>query len=204
MLFRRPAARPFLSSSQRSVLPARIGRVLRDEDVVGAAGDRAHQREIAAVPAHHLDDEAALVAGRGAGDGVDGLDDPVQRRVGTDRHVGADHVVVDRTDQSGDHQRRVPVGGGLVDRAGRQQLGDQGRPFLAQQVGAAQAAVATDDDQPVDALEQQVVHRLAPPVAFPEFQRPGGADHGAAAVQDAADVVPADRPDPVAAIDQPW
>ncbi|WP_284285231.1 hypothetical protein, partial [Arsenicicoccus piscis] len=38
---------------------------------------------------------------------VDGLDDPVQRAVGADRHVRPDQVVVDRPDQPRDHQRRV-------------------------------------------------------------------------------------------------
>ena len=151
-------------------LPARVGWVLRDEDIVGPAGDGTHQGEIAAVPAHHLDDEAALMAGGRAGDGVDGLDDPVQRGIRTDRHVSADHVVVDRPDQAGDHQRRMPVGGRLVDRAGRPQLLDQRRPLLTQQVGTAQAAVTADHHQPVDALEQQVVHGLQPSRSVPEFQ----------------------------------
>ena len=123
-----PAGRPAVLQQLAEIgLPAGVGRILRDEHVVGTAGDGAHQREIAAVPAHHLDDEAALVAGRRTGDGIDGLDDAVQRRVGTDRHIRTDHVVVDRPDQTGDHQRRVPVSGGLVDRAGRQQFRDQGR-----------------------------------------------------------------------------
>ena len=120
----------------------------------------------------------------------------------TDRHIRTDHVVVDRPDQAGDHQRRVPVSGGLVNRAGRQQFRDQGRPFLTQPIGTAEAAIAADHDQPVDALEQQVVYCLAATVSFPEFQRTGGPDDGAAAIQDAADVIPTDGPDAVTALDQ--
>ncbi len=93
-------------------LPAVVGRALGDEDPVGTGGHAAHQRQVAGVPAHHLDDEAALVAGGRAGDRVQRLDDPAQRRVGADGHVGAEHIVVDRADQA--HDRQVRVRGGDV------------------------------------------------------------------------------------------
>ena len=64
------------------------------------------------MPAHHLDDEGALVAGRGAAQRIHRLDDPVQRGVGADRHVGAGHVVVDGSDQTDQTQERV-LGGDL-------------------------------------------------------------------------------------------
>ena len=184
------------------VLPA-LGRgVLRDEHVVRPAGDRGHQRQVAAVPAHHLDHERALVAGRGAGQGVDRLEDPVQRRVGAHGHVRPDHVVVDRPDHPGDDQvavaRRDLRGHG----AGLDQLGQQLRPLGAEHVGAGQRSVAADHHQPVDAPLEQVVGRTAAPVAGAEVGRAGGADHGAAAVQDGADRPPLEALDPVAAVDQ--
>lgn len=49
---------------------------------------------IPAVSAHDLHDEGALVRVGGADDGVDGLDDAVQRRVRADRHVRAAEVIV--------------------------------------------------------------------------------------------------------------
>src|SRR5664279_2463153 len=69
-------------------------------------------------------------------------------------------------------------------------------------ISAGQAAVAADDDQPVDAKVQQVQHRQAPARSLPEVRRAGGADYRATTVQDAADIVPADRPDTVPAVDQ--
>ncbi len=86
-----------------------IGRVFRDEHPIGAGGQPAHQRQVAAVAPHDFDDEGALVAGGGAADGVDGLGDAVQGRVGADGHIGAEHIVVDRADQADDAQ----VGMGL-------------------------------------------------------------------------------------------
>jgi hypothetical protein len=46
--------------------------------------------------------------------------------------------------------------------------------------------------------------RCAPPtLTLAELRRAGGADHGAAAVQDADDVIPGHRTDSVAAVDEP-
>src|SRR5215218_1629839 len=73
---------------------------------------------------------------------------------------------------------------------------------MAQQVGPGQAAVAADHDQPVDAPLHEVVGGPAPALALAERHRAGGADHGAAAVQDVADVVPGHRADAVAPVDQ--
>ena len=58
------------------------------------------------MPAHDLHDEGPLVGGGGWDDGVDGLDDPVEGRVGPDGHVGPAEVVVDRAH----HAHDVEVG----------------------------------------------------------------------------------------------
>ena len=87
---------------------------------------------------HHLDDEAALVAGRGGRERVDRLDDPVQGGVRTDGHVGPDEVVVDGPDQPGEDQGRVRgcrLGG---DPALGDQLGQQVRPVGPEQVQPGQ------------------------------------------------------------------
>jgi hypothetical protein len=47
------------------------------------------------------------------------------------------------------------------------------------------------------------MRRPAAALALAERHRAGGADHGAAAVQDVADVIPGHWPDVVAAVDQP-
>ena len=61
----------------------------REQREVGAGGDRGRHREVAAVAAHDLDDERAVVRGRGVGDLVARLDDRVHRGVDADRQAGA-------------------------------------------------------------------------------------------------------------------
>ena len=183
------------------VLPALLGRVLRDQDVVAAAGDRRHQGQVAAVAAHHLDHEAALVAGRGAGQRVDRLDDAVQRGIGADGGVGADQVVVDRADQAGEHQGGVGFGDLPADLPGLDQFGEQAGPVGAELVQARERAVPADHHQPVDALLQQVAGGAPPSLPLPEVLAAEGADDGAALVQDAAHVRPGELADAVAAVD---
>ncbi len=200
MLSRRPASRPRRSGAH-ALLPALLGRVLRDEHVVTATGDGAHEGEVAAVPAHHLHHEGALVAGGRAGQVVDRVDDAVQGAVRTDRHVRADQVVVDRADQARDHEGGVVGSDGRVDLAGGDQLLEQPGPLLLEQVEAGEAAVATDDDDPVDALQQQVLRRLEPPGPLPELHAAERPDRRSTLVEDAADVLPGEPADPVAAVD---
>ena len=182
------------------LLPAGRRRILRDEDIVTPAGDGAHQGEVAAVASHHLDDEAPLVACRCAGQGVDGIDDAVQCGVSPDGHVGADQVVVDRADQAGEHERWVGVGHGLLELAGRHQFGQQLAPFRPELIEPGQRAVAADDDQPVDAVFEQIAGRPASPVPLPEGLAAEGADHRPTLVQDSADVLPGQFTDTIAAV----
>ncbi len=183
------------------VLPAHLGRMLRDQDVVAAAGDRRHQGQVAAVASHHLDHEAALMAGRGAGQRVDRLDDAMQRGIGADRRVGADQVVVDRADQAGEHQGGVGVGDLPADLPGLDQFGEQAGPVGAELVQARQRAVPADHHQPVDALLQQVAGGAPASLPLAEVLAAEGADDGAAPVQDAAHVRPGELTDAVAAVD---
>jgi hypothetical protein len=62
---------------------AEVGDELVGEyvDDGGRGGQGGHQREVAAMPSHHLNDEGALVAGGGAAQGIHRLDDPMQRGV---------------------------------------------------------------------------------------------------------------------------
>ena len=82
-------------------------------------------------------------------------------------------------------------------------VGEQVGPLAAEHVRAGQRAVAADDDQAVDAV-QAIMLRAA-------FSRPSRVRNssdraepmiGAAALDDAADVRPGERPDLVAALDQ--
>src|SRR4029450_11158985 len=103
--------------------------------------------QVAAVAAHDLDDEGALMARRGAVEGVERLDDAVQRRVGPEGHIGPEHVVVDRARYADEPEEPVLVGGAGLEGPG---------PPPGEAVRAGQAAVAADDDQPVDTAVDQV------------------------------------------------
>ena len=63
--------------------------LLGQVDPLGAGGQPAEQREVAAVAAHHLDDEHPARGDRGLPDLVDVGDDAVQRRVAADAQFGA-------------------------------------------------------------------------------------------------------------------
>ena len=106
MLERRPIARPASQGPTHRICPlVGIGGALRDQHECWPPWPtRAHEREVAAVTSHHLDHERSLVARCSALDRVDRFGDPVQCRVGADRHVGAEHVIVDRADQADDRQ----------------------------------------------------------------------------------------------------
>ena len=58
---------------------------------------------------HDFDHKSALVACRRAADGIDGLGDAMERGVGTDSHIGAENIIVDRAGQS--DQGDVPMAG---------------------------------------------------------------------------------------------
>ncbi len=62
-----------------------------------------------------------------------------------------------------------------------------------ERVGRRETAVATDDDEVIDAVLDEIVCRLEPALAGPELVGSGGADDRAALVHDAADRVPGHR-----------
>ena len=172
------------------VLPARARGVLRREHVVGAAGDRRHEGQVTAVATHDLDDEGALVRGRRTGQLVDGIQDAMQRSVGADRHVRAHEVVIDRADETDDDEGRV-LGGGLGrDHALGSQLGDVLGPLAAELVRTRQGAVATNHDEVIDAMLEQVRSRAVAALVRTEVSAASRADHRAAFGQDRGHVRP--------------
>lgn len=54
--------------------------------------------------AHDLHNKCSLMRIRRTDDCIDGFDDTVQRRVGTDCHVRAAEIIIDRTNHPGDVQ----------------------------------------------------------------------------------------------------
>ena len=69
--------------------------LLGDEDLGRAAGDARVQGDPAGVPAHHLDDQDAVVGLGRRVQPVDGLGGDVDGGVEAEREVGAGQVVVD-------------------------------------------------------------------------------------------------------------
>ena len=172
------------------VLPTRARRILGREHVVGAARDSRHEGQVAAVAAHDLDDERALVRGRRTGQLVDGIQDAVQRGIRADRHVRAHEVVVNRADEADDDESRV-LGGGLGrNHALGSQLSDVLRPLAAELVRTRQGAVATDHDEVIDAVLEQVCGRAVAPLVRAEVSTASRADHRAAFGQDRGHVRP--------------
>ncbi len=143
---------------------------LRQQDDVGAAGQAGVQRDPAGVPAHDLDDQRAVVRLGGGVQPVDRLHRDVDRGVEAERVVGRVEVVVDRLGHADDVDAEVA---------------ELGRD--------TQGVLAADGDERVHALLGQV--RLDPlDAAFDlERVRPGRAENGAAAGQDAADLGDAER-----------
>ena len=109
------------------------------------------------------------MAGCGGGDGVHRFHDAMEGRVGADGHVRPKHVVVDGPDQSDQGKEGMGVGRGLIDGAFGDQLLEQFGPFLAKEIGAGQAAVAANDDEPSMPFCDQVEGGLAPALRAPEM-----------------------------------
>ncbi len=177
-----------------------LGRILRNQDPVSTGRDRAHQRQIATVAAHDFDDKGSLVAGCGAVDRIDRFSDPVQSSVGADGHIGPEHVVVDRADQANQCETTVRLGHVLFDLTFRDEILQVTPPLFSKEIGASEAAIATDDHECIDAQFDQVLGRLAATLGSPERVAAGGSEHRATLVEDATDRLGSRRGDQLATV----
>ena len=143
-----------------------VGGRLGDENRRGAGTDGGVQGDVAGVAAHHLHEEEAVVAIGRVADLIHGLDGGVDGRVETDRVVGAVEVVIDR---SGDADEGHAV-------------------LLGEDLGAGERAVTADGDTGVDVVAAQVLGGLHAALGRHETHGAGGAQHGAAALDDVGDV----------------
>ena len=139
---------------------------------------------------HDLDDEGALVRGRRAGELVNSIQDAMQRSVRTDRHVRAHHVIIDRTDQADNDQRRVSVGKLLRDNALGDQLGDMLSPLVAELIRARQGTIAANDDEVVDTMLKQVRGGAVASLVGTELSAASRADNRATLSEDRGDIRP--------------
>jgi hypothetical protein len=126
--------------------------------------------EVAAVAAHHLDEEDTLVGCRGDTQPVHRFERDVDRRRHADRDVGADQVVVDRGGDA-DHRQAQAV----------------------QCAGTGLRAVAADHHQALDAVGLHARQRLSLASFRLQFDAACRAQHRAATFHDAADVARAEH-----------
>jgi len=143
---------------------------LRNRDHLGTAADTGHQRDVAAVATHRLDDEHAPVRGGRGAQPVDRLQRDVDRRVRADRHVRAEQIVVDRR---GDAHDREAL------------RGERRR--------AALRAVAADHHQRLDAARRELRASAVAGRLLAELRRARAAQHRAAPLDDAADIARGER-----------
>ena len=69
---------------------------------LGAGRQPAHQSQVAARPAHHLDNEDAALSDSRIFDLIHRFDDIIQGGIGADAQLGAGQVVIDRGRQADD------------------------------------------------------------------------------------------------------
>jgi len=141
------------------------------------------------------------VAGRGGGEVVDGIDNTVQSSIGTDGHIGSDEVIVDGSDEPGDHEGGVFPGYLGAHLAGVDEFSDQVCPFGAQHIQAGERTVTADDDETIDPVFEEISDSLQASRAFAHPFTTEGPDYGAATVEDRANVIPPEFTDAVATID---
>ena len=195
--------RPGFETLQHNLLPViHIWWSLGDQDPVCSGGKSAVEGQVAAIASHHLDDEGALVAGGGAGDGIHRVGDAVQGAIRADGHLGAGKVVVDRADNAHDQKVLMSVSLLLGKPPALDQLRKQGWPFTAEDIGTGQRAVSADDDQAIYAMLHQVQSGLPSALTGTEFITAGRTNNGATLVQNAADRIPVHLADLFTAIHQ--
>lgn len=119
--------------------------IARAECIYALNGPNAWAINLPAMSAHNLHDECALMRIGRADDRIDCLDDPMQCRIGADGHVRSAEVIVNGPDHAGNVQHAVFLPLLRSDFAVFQQFVQQTAPFLPEQVGAGQRAIATDD-----------------------------------------------------------
>src|SRR5215218_2730123 len=151
-----------LLDEEEEVLRTRLE--LGDDGGFGPARDGAHERQVARVTAHYLHDVGPLVRARGVFDPVYGLQRRVERRIHPNGRVRAPHVVV-------------------YGRGNSYHLD----PELREPQSPRQTTVPAYDHEPLDPGLGELARRLPLSLRCGELGRPFGAEHGATAVDDAAE-----------------
>lgn len=171
-----PRVAPFLKQLDQAT---DVGRFFGHQHVFGTAGDRRLDRQITAVAPHHLDKKQAIVGFRRVPNAVDRVQSDVQGGIKTDGKIRAADIVVD--------------GAGHAD--------DVDVLLFGQGQGAAIRAVAADHHQPFDLVLSEHLCGHFAAFGIKELLAARRPQHGAAAVDDPADIARSKRRD--VAVDKP-
>ena len=143
------------------------------------------------------------MGGRRAGQLVDRVHDAVQRGVSADRHVGAHHVVVDRSDQTDDDEIRVGESILLRNNALIGEFSNVLPPLASKLVRSRQGSVAADHDEVVDPVFEEVGRGTVAPLVGAEVRAAGCADDRPAFGEDRGHVRPFHSLDGIASVAGP-
>ena len=114
----------------------------------------------------------------------------MQCSVRADRHVGADHIVVDGTNQSDDVKALMRFRLFGADLAFIDQLTEVLGPFRAEFFGSRQRSIAANDDEAVDPLLNQVQCRCVTSFILAKFWTTSGTDDRSALRKDSRGIGP--------------
>ena len=122
---------------------------------------------------------------------VDGVNDAMKRAIRPDRHIGTDHVVIDRANQADNIEALMQLRLLRRDSPFVDQLAEVLGPFRTEFFRTGQRAVTADDDQTVDSLFNQVQGCRVTAFVFTKFGAASGPNNGSALCKDSRGVRPA-------------
>ena len=122
---------------------------------------------------------------------VDGVNDAMKRAIRPDRHIGTDHVVIDRANQADNIEALVQLRLLRRDSPFIDQLAEVLGPFRTEFFRTGQRAVTADDDQTVDSLFDQVQGCRVTAFVFTKFGAASSPNDGSPLCKDSRGVRPA-------------
>lgn len=152
--------------------------ILWNHDPIGVASKTSSKRQITTMSTHDLHDKASLMTGSRCHNGIDSLDDPMQSRIGTDGHVGAAKVIVNRADKSHDVEMRALVALLLRDLFRGDEFVEQRRPLLLEHVRACQTTVAANTHEIAYARFDKILGCLATTGSFAKVRTSSATNGG--------------------------
>ena len=127
---------------------------------------------------------------RSCGDGIDAINDSMQRRIGADGHICAAEIIVDRADDTDNVELFVERFLLNCDFVEAVELLDEGRPLLAQFIRAREGTVASDNAEMSDRPFDKIQARSPATLAFFEAHATRGTNNSPTELDDARNVEP--------------